>query len=660
MVAAAVKWQDKTYKWWLFNDAQKKCFLDFIHSLPPDVIFVSYSVEAEARSFISLGLDPRKYKWQDLYLEYLMMMNHNHEIAYGKHLIDGKVRRLRPYVDEKGKASLAGALWKMCEITVDTEHKSKMRDLIISDPEEFTITEQTDILLYAASDVDYLPQLQRAIANYMMNKLPKSEIKKWFDESLLRGDYAVETAYMVTHGYPLRKEWALNLTENVEALLDDCIRDINSQFEGEYVPFRFDKAKFRWVQNQANWRKWIKDNKLEKGWPLTDGGKSGKKEISLAIDAWTDRFDYKHTYPRNNYGAQIVRFLKLKQSLNGFREKAGKDKKTFWDYVGNDDRVRPYFNIFGAQSSRTQPSATGYIFLKPAWQRTLVHPPKDKMIVGIDYASQEFLLSALFSGDLKMIDAYRSGDVYLAFGKLIGLIPPDGTKATHKFERDACKSTVLGLSYLMTKYGLAKKLTTDTGRVWTEEEAQEQVEAFDHAFETFSDFRAEVISLYHDLGYIKLKDGWYMFQHNTNDRSVGNMPIQGAGGDIMRRSVLHATRINGLKVTMTLHDAAYIECDLNDWEAVDRFIDSMYEGFTSYFKDTKFYEESKMIRLDTYAWGDGLPETEIVKGKIIDKSVETPKGREVTVYSTYIDERAVEEFTQFKSFFMETSGLDAL
>lgn len=660
MVAAAVKWQDKVYKWWLFNDGQKRSFLEFIQKLPPEVIFVSYNVESEARSFISLGLDPRKYKWQCLYLEYLMMMNHNHEIAYGKHLIDGQVRRLRPYVDEKGKASLAGALWKMCEVKVDTEHKTTMRNLIISDPEVFSNEDRKAILDYAGSDVEYLPQLQRAIANYMIAKLPKKELPKWFNESLLRADYAVETAWMVTHGYPIRTEWARNLTDNIEPLLDACVRDINSQFEGEYQPFRFDKKSFRWVQNQAVWRKWIRDNKLDKGWPLTDGGKSGKKDLSLSLDAWTARFAYTHTYPRDNYGAQIVRFLKLKQSLGGFREKAGKDKKTFWEYVGNDGRVRPYFNIYGAQSSRTQPSATGYIFLKPAWQRTLVHPPKGKMIVGIDYSSQEFLLSALFSGDKKMIDAYRSGDVYLAFGKLIGLIPPNGTKATHKFQRDACKATVLGLSYLMTKYGLAIKLTTDTGKVWTEDQAQEQVDAFDEAFEVFSEFRQDEIDRYRDTGYTKLKDGWYMFQHNHNDRSVSNMPIQGAGGDIMRRSVIHATRTNGLKVTMTLHDAAYIECDLNDWEAVDLFIDSMTEGFTSYFKDTPQYEESKMIRLDTYAWGDGLPETEIVKGKIVDKSVETPKGREVTVYSTYIDERAVEEFEHFKSFFFENSGLDAL
>lgn len=651
MVAAALIWRGQKYKWWLFNDAQKDSFIKFIKDLPKDVIFVSYSVEAEARSFISLGLEPRDYKWQDLYLEYLMLMNHNHEIAYGRHLIDGEIKRLKPYVDEKGKASLAGALFKMCEVKIDTAHKEEMRNLIISDPDEYTEEQMNAILDYAASDVEYLPHLQRAIANYIMKKLPKAQVKNWFEESLKRGDYAVETAWMVTHGYPIRSEWAKNLTENVEPLIDACVRDINEQFAGTpYVPFSFDKANFRWKKNLKVWAQWLKDNNLDKNWPMTDGGKSGKKQLSMSIDAWTDRFSFTHSYPSGNFGAQIVRYLKLGQSLNGFREKAGKDKKTFWDYVGSDDRVRPYFNIYGAQSSRSQPSATGYIFLKPAWQRTLVHPPKGKMIVGIDYSSQEFLLAALFSGDLNMIDAYRSGDVYLAFGKLIGYIPKHGTKATHKFERDACKSTVLGLSYLMTKFGLSRKLTVDTGRPWTEDDAQEKVDEFDEAFHVFAEFRQDEIDRYKDYGYTKLKDGWYMFQHNHNDRSIANMPIQGAGGDIMRRSVMLATRVHSLKVILTLHDALYIECDVGDWEAVDKFIMSMKSGFTSYFVDTKYAEDSHLIRLDTYAWGEGLEEEEI----------ETPHKNKVSTMPMYIDERAVDEFENFKGFFLEESGVDAL
>lgn len=646
-VSAAFTYEGQSFVFWA--DDSPKELTTFLASIPKEVIHVAFSVESEARFMISLGLEPRQWRWQCLFLEYMMMMNHNHEISYGKHLIDGKVKRLRPYVDEKGKTSLAGALWKMCELTIDTEHKEYIRNLIISDP-VFTEQDKEAILNYNVSDTTHLPFLQRRIADYMMKKLPKDEVKNWFNESLLRGDYAVETAWMVTHGYPIQVEWARNLTDNVEPLLDECVRDINSQFPGEYVPFSFDKTNFRWKQNQSNWRKWIRDNKMDVGWTLTDGGKSGRKELSLSLDAWTDRFDFRHSYPKGNYGAQIVRYLRLKQSLNGFREKAGKDKKTFWDYVGEDGRVRPYFGIYVAQSARTQPSATGFIFLKPAWQRTLVHPPKGKMIVGIDYQSEEVLLGGLESGDDALIGDYAKGDIYLAYGQRIGVIPIYGTKQTHKHERDLQKPVLLGWQFGMTGHGLSRNLTSQTGRQWDVEEAQELLDQLDETYYKFADYRKEVISKYEDFRVLKLKDGWYLFGDNHNPRSCQNFGIQGAGSDIMRRSVMECTRKHGLKVIKTLHDALYIECDVNDWEAVDKFAESMREGFVSYYRGTPREKDAELIRMDIYAWGDGLEETEVV----------TPFENKVSTMPVYIDERAAEEFEQFRPFFMESSGVEAL
>ena len=47
----------------------------------------------------------------------------------------------------------------------------------------------------------------------------------------------------------------------------------------------------------------------------------------------------------------------------------------------------------------------------------------------VDWSQQEFGIAAALSGDAAMMDAYRSGDPYLAFGKQAGQIPADGTKA---------------------------------------------------------------------------------------------------------------------------------------------------------------------------------------------------------------------------------------
>ena len=53
---------------------------------------------------------------------------------------------------------------------------------------------------------------------------------------------------------------------------------------------------------------------------------------------------------------------------------------------------------------------------------------------------QEFGIAAALSGDPLMMEAYRSGDPYLAFAKQAGAAPPDATKATHKAVRDQFKA----------------------------------------------------------------------------------------------------------------------------------------------------------------------------------------------------------------------------
>ena len=47
------------------------------------------------------------------------------------------------------------------------------------------------------------------------------------------------------------------------------------------------------------------------------------------------------------------------------------------------------------------------------------------------YAQQELFIAAVLSNDPNMIEAYQSGDPYLAFAKLAGAVPADATKETH-------------------------------------------------------------------------------------------------------------------------------------------------------------------------------------------------------------------------------------
>ena len=131
--------------------------------------------------------------------------------------------------------------------------------------------------------------------------------------------------------------------------------------------------------------------------------------------------------------------------------------------VGKDGRNRTMLSAFRARTGRNQPSNTKFIFGPSVWLRGLIQPPPGYGIAYIDWQQQEFGIAAALSGDPLMMDAYRSGDPYLAFAKQAGAAPSDATKATHKAIRDQFKSTVLAVQYGMgaDALGAAHRATAD-------------------------------------------------------------------------------------------------------------------------------------------------------------------------------------------------------
>lgn len=455
---ATYDYQSKEKKtFWLHNNkSEQKKLIEYLNKYQ---LLIGYSFVAEARSLISLGLDPLNFEIIDLFFEYRCLTNNNDRLMYGKQLVDGKVKMTRRpppkwQRTEEDSAegfrpthSLAEATYKLLGEIRDTDHKNKMRDLIISDPEKFTKEEAKAILEYCMADVELLPEMWlKMIEHYKELLTPRSGSGKTYfnlgelvGEAKIRGRYAAHTAWMENRGYPVDVEKTQNFSKQVPHILFDCQREINSLFPS-IKPFKWSKKDQRYTWDQIATRKWVEslEVKIVQGWTKTDSG-----QYSLSLEAFQKFFDFKHDYPKDNFGAQMVRFLKLKQNLSGFLPTNNPDRKTFWSFVGPDKRVRAYLNPYGAQSSRSQPGSVGFMFLKPAWMRALVTPEKDKFMAGIDYGAQEFLVQALLAKDKAMIEAYLSGDPYMYLAKRVGAVPKDGTKETHKRERDMFKATCL-------------------------------------------------------------------------------------------------------------------------------------------------------------------------------------------------------------------------
>jgi hypothetical protein len=636
---------------WLKLKKDKELLASEIKELKKkNFIFVAFSVEAEARSFLSLGIDVRECYWLDLAIEWKMLINHWHKYSYGKQLIKGRALVTKPpfknkYMlteeemaavnSSKPDKNLAAFCYKMTGFKLDTDRKNMIRNLIIEGKWGKLEKSKDEILEYNMSDVEYLLPLLKSVLDAYRDH-PVAEIN--FGHMLRRGRVSADVAILVRNGYPVDVKKVKKFADSVPSILKELAEDINKNTKnspalkpGESF-FVWNKARNAYTLKQAPLREWITGMKLSQKWRKTDKG-----ALSLSLDAFTDHFNFRHEYPETHVGAQIIRYLKTKQSLNGFMPK--KKGETFFDSLGPDGRVRAYLNSYGSQSGRYQPKATGFIPLKAAWMRSLIYPPDTKHLVGFDYVSQEFLIGACWAEDENMYQSYVSGDVYLHFAKLAGAVPRDGTKKEYAKERNKFKSTVLGISYLMGPASLASKLTQDTGEEHTEGDAREMIELFNETYPDYSRKVYETQQQYILDQCIQVPDGWTMFGDNPNPRSVSNFPMQALGAMILR-SVVTELNNRSVKIIFPLHDAIYIEVSRPFRpDYLSKVISILKDCFIDAFSG-RGREMAKSIRIDCNAWGYYLP----------SEGAELPSGEFLKCQDIYIDERSVVEYDRFKKF----------
>lgn len=77
-------------KYWLYDGSDRKKLAGRIVELADDgAVFSAYAVQlAEGRCFKALGLDPRKFKWHDLYSEWKWLRNGDNRYLYGDVIVE--------------------------------------------------------------------------------------------------------------------------------------------------------------------------------------------------------------------------------------------------------------------------------------------------------------------------------------------------------------------------------------------------------------------------------------------------------------------------------------------------------------------------------------------------------------------------------------------
>jgi hypothetical protein len=364
-----------------------------------------------------------------------------------------------------------------------------------------------EVLDYCEADVIATAQLLKAM-------LPEIDLAR----ALLRGRYMAAVAAIEHAGVPIDMPMLERLRQQWTNIQDQLITEIDADY-GVYDGRTFKHDRFA---------AWLGRNKIP--WPLLASGK-------LDLEASTFR-------QRAKSYAQVAPLHELRNSLSELRLN---DLA-----VGRDGRNRTLLSAFRSRTGRNQPSNTKFVFGPSTWIRGLIKPPPGHAVAYIDWSQQEFGIAAALSRDGNMLEAYRSGDPYLAFAKQAGAVPPDATKATHADKRELFKQCVLAVQYGMQAESLALRLGQPPIV------AHDLLRAHQETYRKFWKWSDGVVDRAMLFGKLNTVFGWQLrIGDESNPRSLRNFPMQGNGAELLRLACCLATA-RGVEVCAPVHDAVLI------------------------------------------------------------------------------------------------------
>ena len=518
------------------------------YSTGPDTLFVAYYAPAEIGFHLARGWPPPA-RILDLYVEYRNRYNCLPTMVEQKLYQKGEKKI--------GRSSLVGALIQFGQDTIGASEKQEMIDLIVRGGSR-TPAQKLAILDYCESDVLALYRLLLAMSPHL--DMPRA---------LLRGRYMASVASMENVGIPIEVELLDRLRNGWGRIEQKLIDRIDAQY-GVYEETSFREHKFE---------RWLTQHGII--WPRYPNGK-----LILADGVFRD-------------------MAKLHSELNPLRELRYTLSQMRLNElpVGSDGRNRCSLSPFGARTGRNTPSNTKYIFGPSVWLRGLIKPSPGFGVAYIDWASQEFAIAAVLSGDPAMLAAYESGDPYLEFAKKANVVPLDGTRKTHEKERELFKQCALGVSYGMEEQSLALRI--DRHLLIARSLLRHHREIFRRFWE-WSDNRVRR-TMFMNVTYTVF--GWkYHVTADPNVRSIRNFPMQATAAEILRLACCLGTEAE-IRICAPVHDAVLIEAPL---ERLDEDIARM----------RGFMDQASAIVLDGFKL-----RTEYVAVRYPDRYMDEARGR---------------------------------
>jgi DNA polymerase-1 len=198
-------------------------------------------------------------------------------------------------------------------------------------------------------------------------------------------------------------------------------------------------------------------------------------------------------------------------------------------------------------------------------RQAFIAPPGHKLIAA-DYSQIELRILAHLSGDVRLIEAFRTGlDIHRATSAEIFGVPLD--QVTNEQRRSA-KAINFGLIYGMSAFGLARQLRI--GR----DAAQAYMDLYFARYPGVLNFIEHIRKTAAETGYVETIFGRRLYlreigsrhrlRREAAERMAINAPMQGTAADIIKRAMLAIDewireKDRGIAMIMQVHDELVFE-----------------------------------------------------------------------------------------------------
>jgi DNA polymerase-1 len=217
-------------------------------------------------------------------------------------------------------------------------------------------------------------------------------------------------------------------------------------------------------------------------------------------------------------------------------------------------------------------------------RKTFIPRDADHVLVSADYSQIELRIIAALSGDVQMIEAFRSGhDIHTATASKVFNIPME--EVTRE-QRSAAKAVNFGIIYGQSAFGLAQSLNI------SRTEAKAIIDSYFEQFGALKSYMDAVMVDARDEGYVEtiMKRRRYLPDINSAnavvrgfaERNAVNAPIQGSAADIIKMAMIrvhHALKNHHLKTRMILqvHDELVFDVPNDEVDVVKALVKESME-----------------------------------------------------------------------------------